>query len=832
MADTLTTPSVLRPAALAVAMSLTPCASAEEAEFDAVFLRMSAPEQLDLNRFRHGAAVMPGTWRSDIWVNDTMISRDSITVIEQPGSQPVLCLKPAQIQALPLIDEIMQREMIPVAGTTDCIDIRAWLPEAGVDYDSNAQKLTLTVPQILMSRTARGTVDPALWDSGIPALLLGYNAGAWHSESGDSTYNTAWVNLNAGLNIGPWYLRHNGTLNWQEHGEGKRYSTLNTWLQRDIPVLRGRLLAGQANTQGELFDTVPFTGVSLFSDERMLPESRRGYAPEIRGIARTNARVIVRQGEQIIYETTVTPGNFLINDLYPTGYGGSLQVTVQEADGSVQRFEVPYASLTNLLRPGSSRYSLTAGKLRDSGLNEKPFFTELTWQHGLTNILTGYAGAQVAPDYYSGQLGLGIGTPVGAVALDATQAELRDAKRGSRQGQSYRLSYSKYVPETQSNFSLATYRFSTRDYLGLTEAMSLRERSVSWDDLSRPKNRATLTFSQGLGDYLGQLYISGSVQNYWGRDGHDQQYQAGWNNTTGNVTYGLSVTRSRNNSDKFENNWLLSVSLPLSTNGYTSSNIPTLRAQLTRDANGKTGEALNLSGTAGEEQQMGYGVDISHQPSAGNATSLSGSYRTPWTSTTATWGKGKDYNSASLGLNGTIIGHSGGVTFSPYSGDTFALVQAEGAEGAGVSSYPGIQVDSRGYAIVPNLQPYQMNDITLDPKGARDGVELDTTRNRVAPLSGAVVKLDYGVKTGLPLLLNLKLANGSPVPFGAEAKDEKGNTVGYTGQAGQLYAQVEQAQGTITVNWNESGSGQCRVDYLVDENNKQRTLIAEAKVCR
>lgn len=832
MAETRMTPTGLRPASLAVMMALSPCVMAEEAEFDTVFLRMSDPTQLDISRFRHGAAVMPGTWRSDIWLNDMMVSRDNVTVLDRPGTRPVLCLKPALLLALPLVETLLQRDMVPVTGTTDCIDVREWLPEAAVEYDSNAQKLILTVPQILVSRTARGTVDPALWDNGIPALLLGYNAGVWRSESGGQTWNAGWMNLNAGLNLGPWYLRHNGTLNWQEHGGGKQYTTLNTWLQRDLPALRGRMLAGQANTRGELFDTVPFTGVSLFSDERMLPESRRGYAPEIRGIARTNARVVVRQGEQIIYETTVTPGNFLINDLYPTGYGGSLQVTVQEADGSEQRFEVPYAAVTQLLRPGSSRYSITAGKVRDSGLNDNPFFTELTWQQGLSNIVTGYTGAQIAQDYYAGQVGLGIGTPVGAVALDATQAELREVKGGVRRGQSYRLSYSKYLPDTQSNFSLATYRFSTRDYLGLTEAMSLRGQSSTWESLYRPKNRATVTFSQGLGEALGQLYLSGSVQNYWGGRGHDQQYQAGWNTTTGSVSYGLSVTRSRNNSDKFENTWLLSLSMPLSTRGYGSSNIPTLRAQMTRDAGGRTGESLNLSGTAGEIQQFGYGVDVSHQPSSGNAMSLSGNYRSPWSSLTASWGEGQGYRSTSVGMSGTVVGHRGGVTFSPYSGDTFALVEADGAKGAGVSGYPGIQIDAQGYALVPNLQPYQMNDITLDPKGTEDGVELDTTRNRVAPLSGAVVKLDYGVKRGLPLLLTLKQGDGTPVPFGAEAKDEQGHTVGYTGQAGQLYAQVEQVSGELTVRWHADTAGLCRVSYRVDEAARTRGVRAEAKTCR
>ncbi|WP_251276957.1 fimbria/pilus outer membrane usher protein, partial [Enterobacter hormaechei] len=91
----------------------------------------------------------------------------------------------------------------------------------------------------------------------------------------------------------------------------------------------GRLLVGQSNTTGRVFDSLPFSGMQIASDERMYPASLRGYAPEIRGMARTNAKVTVRQNSAIIYETTVSPGEFVINDLYPTGFGGDLTVTVR-----------------------------------------------------------------------------------------------------------------------------------------------------------------------------------------------------------------------------------------------------------------------------------------------------------------------------------------------------------------------------------------------------------------------------------------------------------------------------------------------------------------------
>ncbi|KAI5929290.1 Ras GTPase-activating protein 2 [Manis javanica] len=68
-----------------------------------------------------------------------------------------------------------------------------------------------------------------------------------------------------------------------------------------------------------------------------------------------------------LQETTVAPGDFVIDDLYPTGYGGDLQVDIEEADGSVRSFSVPYAAVPRSLREGQHRYSLTAGVQRQPG---------------------------------------------------------------------------------------------------------------------------------------------------------------------------------------------------------------------------------------------------------------------------------------------------------------------------------------------------------------------------------------------------------------------------------------------------------------------------------
>ncbi len=59
--------------------------------------------------------------------------------------------------------------------------------------------------------------------------------------------------------------------------------------------------------------------------------------------------------------------------------------------------------------------------------------------------------------------------------------------------------------------------------------------------------------------------------------------------------------------------------------------------------------------------------------------------------------------------------HRDGLTLGPNVGDTFALVEAKGASGAGVRGGQGARVDGNGYALVPSLSPYRYNPICLDP---------------------------------------------------------------------------------------------------------------------
>jgi outer membrane usher protein len=88
-------------------------------------------------------------------------------------------------------------------------------------------------------------------------------------------------------------------------------------------------------------------------------------------------------------------------------------------------FSVPYASVAQLLRPGMTRYALSAGKVDDSSLRNKPMLYQATWQHGINNLLTGYTGVTGFDDYQAFLVGTGMNTGIGALSFDVTHSRLK-----------------------------------------------------------------------------------------------------------------------------------------------------------------------------------------------------------------------------------------------------------------------------------------------------------------------------------------------------------------------------------------------------------------------
>ena len=787
-------------------------------EFDPVFLGNGAGgAPIDLSRFEQGNVTSPGTYRVDLYAGPHRMGRYDVSFQAVPGArnaQPYLderLLRRIGVDFSKMDAAVAQR--VVVRG--EIVRIDEAVPGASADFDFGEQRLTLSVPQASLAHTARGYVSPEQWDSGVTVGMLGYNLNVYRAKGKGSAADTqGYLSLNSGVNLGDWHLRHSGSYSWATRGSG-RYQSISTYVQRDLPRISSQLVIGEAYTSGELFDATQFRGVRIASDDRMLPDSLRGYAPVVRGTARTNAKVTIRQNGVTLYETTVAPGPFEINDLYPTGYGGDLQVSVTEADGSVHQFSLPYAAVPLLLRAGQNRYSLVAGAVHMQQGSSSPLFGQGTWQRGVNNTLPAYGGMTFAQGYAAAMAGGAFNTAFGALGADVTYARTAVPNGTHMGGSSMRVNYARSIAATNTSIALAAYRYSTSGYFGLDDAMLMREgfrNTGSVDTVWRARNRASVTLSQRLGEIGGQVSVMASTANYWNRGGSNVNYSVSYSNAFRRFSYSVSATRQRDIDGKASTLLYAGVTIPL---GNASGPL-TVSGNLSRDTSGQTQLQSTLSGSRGEDGRLSYSVTANHASGADrSSTNGSGNvtFRSQFAELNASLGMSASYQQGSLGIRGAVVAHPGGVTFSLPLSETFGIVKAPGAAGARVISAPGVRVNSRGYAVVPYLTPYSMNTVELDPKGLSLDVELKETSQQVAPRAGAAALLQFPTSVGLAALIQASHANGTPLPFGALVYDGNGKRIGVVGQAGKLFVRGLSTAGTLTVKWGANERDRCVIPY-------------------
>lgn len=830
-------------AAVVGALLSTTVSAAPKVEFNTEFM-VGGSEGMDLSRFETDG-VLPGTYSADVRINSTLVGRRDVEMRVAEGEQIRLCLPQAVIELIPLDREKLGRLAAQGATGDDgqrlrsldetplCYDLGEYVPDAHAEFDPGEQVLDISIPHALLKNDPRGWVSRDQWDDGINALILGYSAAHQRVQSRGASNDGTGVVLNAGVNVGAWRFRHDG---YATHGnDGLHYSSGRSFAQRSLPAWNAQLTFGDANTNGDLFDSVAYRGASVQTDPRMLPDSVRDFAPVVRGVARTNARVTIRQNGRVLQDINVAPGPYEIDDLLGTAYAGDLDVEVTEADGQVERFTVPFSAVPQLLRPGQHRFTATAGELRDARLHDAPRFLEGTLRKGINSRLTVYGGVTAADGYTAALAGAAVNTPMGAISGDITHSRTRlhgevDGFGDRLSGQSLRLTYSKNLLSTRTNIAVAAYRYSTDGYLSLRDAAQLRDdtwRGLDGQRLARQRSRADATLSQRLGSTGGSLFVSASTIDYWNREQRSTSFSAGYSGSLGAASYSVSAQRRMERSlfggpSRQSNSINLNISVPLGR-----SDGPRLNTSVDRNGDGRSTARAGINGVFGERRQGDYNIGASRSAAGHTQVGAGASYALPGANVNASVSSGQGVHQLSLGASGGVVLHAGGVVLSQQLNDTIGILEVPGAAGARVSNAPGLKTNARGMAVVPYLTPYRRNEIGVDPTGLHRDIELDTASVSTVPTTGAVVKVVLATTHGRSALIEAPMINGRPLPFGVDVTNAAGEAVGVVGQASRLWVRGIEERGQLFVRWGEGDAQHCVINYDLADANKEGRLASE-----
>lgn len=799
--------------------------AAKNIEFNTQVLDLDDKDNIDLNYFSNSNYVMPGVYHFTLKVNNDQLSEISVPYYssEKDKNQTEACLSPDIVKSLGLLESSFKKLKWWRDG--ECL-INDSLPGLTINGDLATSTLYVNIPQAYMEYNSPNWDPPSRWDDGIPALLFDYNLNANTFRSSDNDFTTLSGTGVAGANLGPWRLRADWQGDYQETSSNissksneKNFSWTRLYAYRALPSLKSKLVLGESYFQSSLFDSFRFIGVSLLSDLSMVPPNLRGYAPEITGVARTNATVTVSQQGRILYEELVAPGPFRIQNLNDS-VSGTLNVVVKEQDGSQQEFNVETSNLPYLTRPGQLQYKLSLGRPNSlSHKTEGSTFLSGELSLGINNGWSLIAGTLNSKNYNAFTFGVGRDLfAFGALSFDVTQSIAKVPGRSDTlRGGSYRINYSKRFEEIDSQIQFAGYRFSERDYMSMNDFIYAKNYNNGYRGGS--KELYTLSLNKNFSNLDMSLYLNYSHQSFWSKETNEQYslmiskyFNIG---SLKNISLNLSANRSFYNEIK-DDSIFLSASIPLNSGASFGYSLAVDRENISNRVSyyDKLNDRTNYQ-ISGMHERYGTGVsgfidysgDISRV--SANASYVGSKYR----------GLGV---SSSGGL--TITSKGAALHRADTPGASRLLIDTDGVPNVPISG-AGFPIESNkfGKAVQSDLSNYYRNQLSIDLNKLPDNVDVQQSVIQATLTEGAVGYREFSVVSGLKLMTVIKLQDGAHPPLGAQITNNRNQNVGVVGESGSTYISGISPSVNMKVTWGKDE--ECQIFFPENLSNAELSVL-------
>nr|EIU9517358.1 fimbria/pilus outer membrane usher protein [Providencia rettgeri] len=794
-------------------LTMSYCFNSEAIEFNTDVLDSVDRSNIDLSRFKDSDYVMPGDYLLNIFLNNQKIENEEQSISfyanEIDPKKTDICFPVQLVNKLGLTQNTL--EEVKTWHQQQCADFSSL---KGLNIKANVADgtLYLTMPNFYLEYRDTNWLPQSQWDDGINGLLVDYNLNMDLNrlDNNGSTRNLS-VSGTVGANISKWRMRADYQGNHTKASSSNHTINKFDWSRwyafRPIPNIHAVATLGENFFQSNIFDSFRYTGASLVTDERMLPPNLRGYAPEVRGIAKTNATVTVTQHDRVIHETTVASGPFQIRDL-TSAVSGKLKVKVQEQDGTEQIFYIDTANVPYLTRPGSLRYKIAVG--RPSTFQHKiqgDFFAsnEISW--GVANSWSLYGGGIMTDGFNS--LSVGIGRDLfllGALSADVTQSHAQIPGSNTKSGKSYRLSYSKRFDDYDSEVTFAGYRFSERNYVTMNQFLNLRYHN---NDIKQNKEMYTVTINKNFSDARLSLYSTYSHQSYWDKP-EENNYSLSLSRyfdflNQKNLSINISAVRSQRNQ-RTDDSISVGISLPLGNgqslgyNGQSSSNYINQSVNFTDNIDINNNYRMSIGESHKSTQEINTMINgyYSHRNDIADV-SVNASYAQ------------QQYSSVGASIQGGLTATMNGAAFHPsgINGGTRLMLSTEGVENIPINNGI-IHSNYFGIAVLTNINSYYRTDTSIDVNQIADDIDVNSSIVESALTDGAIGYRKFSILRGNKGFVIVRLKQGNYPPFGASIQNEKGRELGIVGDNGLAYIAGFNIGETLHVKWN--GTPQCQIE--------------------
>lgn len=804
-------------------------------EFDARMLSDLGESGVDLSAFSGSDDHVLGGYVVDVKVNNQLLLWNQDIEFYQDNNDSLVCFTRLFIERLPLKDSIVKTLLSRTKHSTDlasCFDLMSLDKSIVVEFNSSNQILELTIPQFFLMPIDSQWVPPREREKGISGVFVDYShLFTYQQNKGRGSNSSFRSNGVIGANIGILRIRSNYQYSSEAYGNDKFQ-----WSQRyafmDISSINAKIYGGEIYTRSTLFNSVRIKGVSIHSDENMMPSYLKGYAPQITGVANSNAIITVMQQGSIISSRQVPAGPFAISDL-PSHISGTVDVRVEESNGGIREYQVDIAQVPFLTRKGDIRYSINMGKLdpliyrsydnKGVKVNDNIFSGDISY--GVSNNISVFGGTIFTTngDYVAINTGIGVNLGfLGAVSADLTQSKSKSHIGDEKKGQSYRFNYAKRLGD-YTNISLVGYRFSSQNYRSIDNHTSIKSQGRE-GRLDLEKNRFTATLSQVFPVIDSSVSLTMTKGSYWNQKSISN-YNVGINKTirsgllkSSNVLF--SVAKNTYSNDNKEVLYSFYLTIPLGED-YSQ------RVQYSTSYGDRS---KNISQQANYYDNNVFGGDLSLGINTDNKRDFSGSIDYSLNAnyergvafgrvnTTARYSERHKNLSTSLDGSITITRH-GIATHEKVSQDGARVIVDVGAPGVYFNGGNGRgqhKSNIFGLSGINNITGYVRNTYMIDNDNLPDDVEVQKGVINVALTDGAIGYRELGAVSGEKTLSIISLPDGSNPPFGATVYRENGKNseVGMVAGDGLTYLTGLNKHSKFIIKWNSVKSCSFKIENL------------------
>jgi len=567
-------------------------------------------------------------------------------------------------------------------------------------------------------------------------------------------------------------LSNTGT--FYDYRDFRRYIRYDTYWQHSDPDTLRTTQWGDAITASLNWSrSVRIGGFQWRKNFALRPDLVTFPIPSLGGTAVVPSSVDVYINSIRQYSGQVPNGPFVVDNIAGLTGAGQANIVTRDALGRAVSTNLPIYIDSRLMASGLSAYSAEVGFLRRNyafksfDYDHRPAASG-TYRYGFNDTLTGEFHGEATSGMYNAGVG-GLVRLGQAGVVNGSIAASAGRYGGTQVGVGYQYIAPRYSIDIQALESVGQYG----DIASQDNAQ-----------IARFTRRATVSLPVGARQTASLSYVS-------------LQYPGTPVSHIGSASFLTTLTDRTNLSvnafrDFGQNgNTGFYVSLGISMGANTSATLTTGR---------QSGEAVH---SANAQRIPDYAGDWGYGVQAGQGLA---DYRQGWVQYLGRYGRvtagAQRFDGptqATLSENGAIVLMNGEVQASRQISDSFAMVSTEGRADVPVLSSNRLigRTNSRGYLVVPDLNAYQRNRISIEPGDLPADARIETTEREVVPRSMAGVNASFGVTRYTAASVIIEDASGRVAPLGTRVRHLESGEETVVGYDGLTFVDNLQADNTL-----------------------------------